>query len=83
VAAFDEICGCSFEDETYTCVCMRRKDQARTQCTKCLAGKHSLEPRIDAAPLTMDMVMAQSNRTPDEAYRELKKSADKLLVTSE
>lgn len=46
--ALDEICGCSFESETHVCLCMRRKDQARIQCARCLAGKHSLDLRAGA-----------------------------------
>ena len=38
VATFDALCGCSDESDTHSCLCMRWKDQAGTQCAKCLAG---------------------------------------------
>ncbi len=49
MAAFDEICGCSYETETQVCVSMRRKWQARGACKRCLDGHHSIGMRA-AAP---------------------------------
>jgi hypothetical protein len=45
MAAIDEICGCSYEAEGQVCTCVRRKQQARSECNRCLDGRHALTER--------------------------------------
>jgi hypothetical protein len=56
MVGFDEICSCGYETPTHYCMCARRKWQARDRCDRCLAGRHSLEPRecrdVEQPPLT-------------------------------
>ena len=61
MAAFDEICGCCFETSEGVCVCVRRKQQARSSCKSCLNGRHSLVPLAKPSKSKADKLVGSSS----------------------